>query len=93
MPIFYLEPRDGATSDPRWEATYLKEGCWIEAGSEADARSAVALATLQFTDVRPGQKTTVSPWYDLSLTDCRPDKPSIQVPEGIIVTVTGRTIS
>jgi hypothetical protein len=93
MPIFYLEPRDGVTSDLRWEATTLREGCWTDAGSEADARQAVALLTIQMIDFRPGEKTLISPWYDPALTDCRPDKPPLQVPEGIIVTVTGRTIS
>jgi hypothetical protein len=93
MPIFYLEPKDGVTSSLRWEATTLREGCWIVAESEADARAAVALFTIQFVEVRPGEKTLESPWPDPALTDCSPANPPIQVPEGIIVTVTGRTIS
>jgi len=92
MPIFYLEPKYEVTSDPRWSATNLREGCWIDASTEGDARQAVGVYTAM-RDVRLGEKMFVSPWYDPTLTDCRHDEPSTQVPEGIIVTLSGRTIS
>ena len=63
MPIFYLEPKDGVTSDPRWSATNLREGCWIDASTEGDARQAVGVYTAM-RDVRFGEKMFVSPWYD-----------------------------
>jgi hypothetical protein len=93
MPIFYLEPKDGLTSDPRWTATNLREGCWIDASTEADARQAVGLFTDPRRGVGFGEKKFVSPWYDPTLTNCRRDEPSIHVQQDIIVTLTGRTIS
>jgi hypothetical protein len=39
------------------------------------------------------QEKLYSPWLNAHLTDCRPDNPSIDVPEGTIVTVSGKTIS
>jgi hypothetical protein len=47
MPIFYLEPKDGVTSDPRWAATSLREGCWIDASTESDARRRDAMVDIR----------------------------------------------
>jgi hypothetical protein len=92
MPIFCLQPVDD-TSDPRWEATSLKEGCWVRAETENEARAAVELATQRMVDHDPAKGILYSPWQDAKLTTCWPDSPSITVPEGIIVTVSGKTIS
>jgi hypothetical protein len=35
----------------------------------------------------------LTPWLNAHLTDCRYDSPAVDVPEGVIVTVTGNTIS
>lgn len=92
MPIFYLAPRDDATGHQRWAATTLKEGCWVRAESANEARLIVQQGTIQMVDFKPGEPILHSPWLDPALTDCSPATPAIQVPEGIIVTVTGRTI-
>jgi hypothetical protein len=52
MPTFYLEPKNGDISDPSWEASYLKEGCWVEAKTEELARSHVEGATLRMLDMK-----------------------------------------
>ena len=93
MAVFYLEPNDGNAHDPSWATTRLKEGCWVRAKSEARARDIVAGLTLQMTFKVSRKKLTRSPWLDPGLTDCRPDNPGINVPSGIIVTVSGKTIS
>ncbi len=93
MPIFYLEPRDGDTSHPRWAATTLKEGCWVLAQSEEDARMLVQQATLKMVDFKPGEPILYSPWMDGRLTECHPDAPHLDIREGIILTVSGKTIS
>jgi hypothetical protein len=93
MPIFYLAPREESSADPRWEATSLKEGCWVEARTAEEARLKVEMATIAMVDFVPGRPKLYSPWRDQTLTDCRSDNPSLEIPEGAIVTVTGRTIS
>jgi hypothetical protein len=47
MPFFYLEPKNGDTSDPSWEASYLREGCWTEAVTEELARRRIESASLK----------------------------------------------
>jgi hypothetical protein len=101
MPIFYLEPREGQSNHPRWAATSLREGCWVAARSGYAARLKVGMATLkeECWVVAPrrrmsrDQEKRYSPWLNAHLTDCRLDNPPIDVPEGIIVTVSGKTIS
>ena len=101
MPIFYLAPREGQSNDPRWAATSLREGCWVAARSGYAARLKVGMATLkeECWIVAPrrrmsrDQEKRYSPWLNAHLTECRPDNPPIDVPEGIILTVSGKTIS
>ena len=94
MPIFYLTPVYGHTDTPRWAATSLREGCWVVAETEDAARRKVGASTLKMVDYKPGAAKLVSPWLDPSLTDCWPDdKPGLIIPDGIIVTVSGKTIS
>src|SRR5258707_9778281 len=45
MQVYRLGPKSGDTSDRNWEATTLKNKCWVLAESEANARQKVALAT------------------------------------------------
>jgi len=101
MPIFYLAPREGQSNDPRWAATSLREGCWVAARSGYAARLKVGMATLkeECWIVAPrrrmsrDQEKRYSPWLNAPLTECRPANPPIDVPEGIIVTVSGKPIS
>jgi hypothetical protein len=92
MPVFRLEPVDGDTTNPRWETTNLREGCWVQAASEEFARKMVERLTVQNVASKPGG-VLYTPWTDPSLTECRIDYPHIEVPDGIIVTVGGKTIS
>lgn len=93
MPIFFLEPRDDATGDPRWEATTLKEGCWVLADTEADARDDVSRITLSVTTVGPGMPSLQAPWLDKRLVDCQQTDPGLDMRKGIIVTRGGKTLS
>jgi hypothetical protein len=93
MPIFYLEPKDGDTSDHNWQASYLREGCWVEAETEAAARLRVTGATLKMVDAKFGHPMRASsPWEQTALTTCRPDKPSKDVPPGKIMTKSGKIL-
>jgi hypothetical protein len=95
MPIFYLEPKSGNVSAPNWAATSLKEGCWVIAESEADARKRVNLATSRLVSPVPAHSTRLplhSPWTDRELTDCRPDNARPDIVAGEIRTNSGKTI-
>jgi hypothetical protein len=92
MPIFYLEPKDGNVSDPSWEASYLKEGCWVEARTEELARHKVEGATLRMLDVKPGRPVVFPPWTQPRLTDCKPDEPPRDIPAGKVLTESGQLL-
>ena len=103
MPTFYLEPYESQIDHPRWAASSLREGCWVVARNGYAARLEVGRATLKegcsvvapkgWHHMSPDQQKRDSPWLNAHLTDCRPDNPPVDVTEGIIVTVTGKTIS
>ena len=93
MPVFYLEPKARDVSDPRWDATALREGCWVQAETEDHARQEVDQRTHTMIVRRPGWPLLFSPWRDPKLTDCRPDAPDLEVPEGIVITASGKTFS
>jgi hypothetical protein len=93
MTVFYLEPADGATTELGWRRTTLREGCWVQAGSEAEARAIVEFVTARLITPEVGWDYTLSPWADPQLTHCHPDAPEIGVPDGVVVTVSGRAIS
>jgi hypothetical protein len=92
MPDFYLEPKGGDTSDPCWEASYLKEGCWIEAGTEELARCRVESATLKMRDMKSDRPIVFSPWIQPRFTDCKLDKPPRFVPAGKVLTESGKIL-
>jgi hypothetical protein len=91
MPYFYLEPRNGDTSDEAWEGTDCQEGCWTKAETEREARITVEFETLKMRSVRMGRAKIFSPWRQTKLTDCRPDTPPKDIPEGVVLTKSGRT--
>ena len=105
MPIFYLEPFEEQTNHPRWAASSLREACWVVAPSSYRARIKVGTATLtegcwvtkdaeERRRMSPEQKNRGSPWMNAYLTDSRPDDhPPVDVPEGVIVSVSGKLIS
>ena len=93
MRTFYLEPKDGDTSDPNWAATSLKEGCWVKAESESNARRLVELAGLKTMEIRPGQMIILhSPWLDPELTSCEPTDAGPDIIEGVILPKSARPI-
>jgi hypothetical protein len=91
MQIFRLDPVASHLNDPRWTATDLKEGCWVRAQSQDEARRRVTLATVKVVGRTPGADKLLSPWLDPYLTECAPDSPGVYVPDGIVVSVHGRT--
>jgi hypothetical protein len=92
MPIFYLEPKHDTKSDPRWEASYVSEGCWVVAESEEVARLRLDGATKRFVDMKPGQKIVYSPWIDPTVTTCKEGKPPRDIPDGKVLTSSGKLI-
>jgi hypothetical protein len=93
MPTFHLEPKDGQTTDPRWQATSLREACWINAPSPHIARLRVEVATVRFLDHDTYKVELFSPWIDADLTDCSPGNAPGDLPDGIILTASGKRIS
>jgi hypothetical protein len=91
MPVFYLEPKDGDISDPSWQATYLDEGCWIDAETEASARARVEAATLRLVDRKLDQPKILPPWQNSLLVDCFVQSQPRKVPMGKIMLMNGET--
>ena len=92
MPIFYLEPLNGDTKDPSWEASYLQEGCWVDAKSEAHARLRVENATAKMRDVVPGRKIVFPPWQQEQLVSCQKSDAPREFPADKILTRSGKLI-
>jgi hypothetical protein len=92
MPAYYLEPRNGDTSDPSWEASSLKEGCWTEADSEERARRQVEQATFKAILPKPGGNMVCSPWTQPELVQCRLDESQKSVPSGQLLSKSGKII-
>jgi len=93
MPIFRFDPVSETFDNPRWEASKIREPFWIMASSEDEARQKAALTLIAFTDRRIGEPTVFSPWLDPDYAECSLDRPAVDVPDGIIVTLAGRTHS
>ena len=70
MPIYYLEPKEGDTSDERWEASSLKEGRWTVADTEDLARRQVGQATFEAVSPNLDGSLVYSPWMQKRLVDC-----------------------
>jgi hypothetical protein len=92
MPIFYVEPKDGDTSDPSWATTYIHEGVWLSAHDPDHARMIMQGSTLKMTDVHPGKKILTSPWLNGHLTICKADSLPRAIPKGKILTKSGKLI-
>lgn len=93
MKIFFLEPIEERLQDASWEASSIRESCWMKAENEGHARFLVGQITTRFYDRRDDAKPLYSPWLDSRLTTCAEASPSIEVPDGILVTAGGQTLS
>lgn len=94
--IFCLWPIEGQEGHRDWAASALAPvRCWVRARNAADARAYVMLATIIAAKVVPGDIAPVktSPWTNPALTGCSIDEPSLDIPEGVVVTSEGQTIS
>ena len=92
MLIFYLEPKHDTKSDLRWEASCVSGGCWVVAESVEVARPRLDGATKRFVDMKPGQKIVYSPWIDPTVTTCKEGKPPRDIPDGKVLTSSGKLI-
>ena len=92
MPTYFLEPTNGDTSDPSWEASSLTEGCWTEADSEELARRQVEQATFQLISPKLGTNIVRSPWSQAKLVRCRLDRGRSNVPSSQILSESGKII-
>jgi hypothetical protein len=82
MPIFRLDPIEGTLGNRSWQATYLRERCWVDAQDEAAARTAVSVRTMQFVERMPGLETPLSAWQRAELTECHEVAPPFEIGEG-----------
>jgi hypothetical protein len=92
MPVFVLGPRNGDTSDPRWQASSVKERCWTQAENQDVARRRVEDATFERVDA-PGPKVASSPWTDPQLTYCNIDPTPPPVPAQSVLSEGGIVIA
>jgi hypothetical protein len=92
MPTYYLEPTNGDTSDPSWEASSLKEGCWTEANAEELARRQVAYATFNAILSKPAGDMVRSPWTQTRLVHCRIDVVETSVPSNQVLSKSGKIV-
>jgi hypothetical protein len=92
VPIFCLEPQNGDTSHPSWQASDLKEGCWVEAESEAVARLRVERATLKVLPINSETKVIFPPWRQERLVACQEESPPQEIPQGKILTKSGKLL-
>jgi hypothetical protein len=90
MQVYHLEPNNGDTSDPSWEASSLIEGCWIEADTEELARRQVEQATFQ--PPKLDKDDVLSPWTQEKLVVCRLDQTRKDVPSGQVLSESGKII-
>lgn len=96
--IFRLWPLEDRTTDDRdWQASAIRPTtCWVRARNAEEARSLVQQATAAMAPVKTTagiEPVSYSPWANHRLTGCAPDEPTIHVPEGIVVTADGKTLS
>jgi hypothetical protein len=91
MTVYRLDPIPTSLTDPRWEASSVRECVWVRASTPDEARKKVARATLSVTPVRPGKPLLLSPWYDDTLAIYVMDTRS-GVPEDTVITADGRPI-
>ncbi len=86
-----LRQKQGDTSDERWEASSLKEGCWTEADTEDLARRQVGQASFVATSAQL-DGLGYSPWIQKRLVDCRVDEGRKDVPSRQILSIIGEII-
>jgi hypothetical protein len=70
MRIFRLDPIEERLDDPAWKASNIREGCWVLARDENDARLQAQFITKQYVEREEGRDTPYSPWLDAKLTTC-----------------------
>ena len=92
MAIFRLDPIEWIEQHPCWKSTFHRDTCWVQAGSEGQARHRVYAATMQLSEATHGQPLHPSPWLDPTLAKCREERPPFPVPEGVVVGRKGRII-
>jgi hypothetical protein len=94
--VFRLWPIEDHADDRNWQASALKPTvCWVRARNAEEARAFVQQATIAMVAVKAVgiEPVAYSPWVNPRLTGCAPDDPKIQVPEGIVVTADGQTLT
>jgi hypothetical protein len=92
MAIFVLGPRNGDTSNRRWEASSLKERCWTAAETELVARRQVDVATFEPVDAAEPRNAS-SPWTDPQMTYCDVDPNPPAVPVNSVLSEKGAVIA
>jgi hypothetical protein len=92
MPVYYLEPKDGDTSNESWRASSLREGCWTEANTEHLARRQVEQSTFEAIESEDGDSFVPSPWPQRSLVLCRIEEGPQNVPSNKILSRSGKII-
>ena len=89
MPIYYLSPIEAHLNDPNWEASFLREACWIRADTPHSARHRVEMETAISVAFRSDRPTPFPPWKSSRLVRCEGAAPSFEVPDGQIMRADG----
>ena len=83
MPIYHLSPIEAHVNDPNWEASFLREACWIRADTPHSARHRVKMETAISVAFRSDRPTPSR------LVRCEEAAPSFEVPDGQIMRADG----
>ena len=89
--VYKLSPISGTESPLAWHQSYCTETCWVNAGSEAEARKAATSATAKMRGRgASGEEPAGWPWENHSLSECVLDNSGVSVPLGKVLGESGR---
>jgi hypothetical protein len=91
LKVFRLEPIAEKLEQPEWDASLLKETCWVRAASENEARLFVERETRTRQAHSPAKLPFFSPWASPAFVLCAVEKEATDdaYPLGTIITTRG----
>jgi hypothetical protein len=90
--LYRLEPLAGASARDEWQASTLKETCFVWANSAQEARAMVEVETRARHSEAKTKLPFFSPWSSSALTSCEEMSPDVEAeryPAGLVFTRNG----
>jgi hypothetical protein len=89
--VYKLTPISGKEAALAWHQSYCRETCWVNAGSEGEARIAATVSTAKMRSPdAQGVEPPGWPWENNSLSECVLDNTGVSVPPGKVLGKSGR---